>query len=307
MLRRALVVSFATLGLLLSAALPAAGEPICIDGQCCETTTGVCTPIAISPGSPGAPPGGGSGGSSTFSGCTTELMSPQPPLPPGTVIGYAWGQEVCYQNGVEVSRGVPVLTPVNLLTPLVDPRVLAQQAIAELQLTGPIIGSTPAQRDPFDPTVYALVGGSLWLWSEPSPQSTGPISATATAGAVSVTATANALGVVWDMGDGVEGDAPGRVECGLGTPYPEGGSGGRPSPTCGYTYERASSNYVDGACVDDPLDSKGNQLCGGPWTITATTTWEVTWTGGGMTGVVGFDMSTTGQIMIRELYVLNRD
>jgi len=124
---------------------------------------------------------------------------------------------------------------------------------------------------------------------------------------VSVTATANALGVVWDMGDGVEGDAPGRVDCGLGTPYPAGGSGGRPSPTCGYTYERASSNYIDGPCVDDPLDSKGNELCGGPWTITATTTWEVTWTGGGMNGVVGFDASTTGQIMIRELYVLNRD
>lgn len=276
MLRR-----LAILVLMLAAVMVPAGQAAAEHCERPDPTTGRCPIEAVDPGNPGGPPSGGiGGGSSTFTGCMTEVMSPQPPLPEGTAIGYAWAQEVCYVGGIESSRGAPVLTPVDLLDRIVDPRVVAQQAISMLVMHGPAIATAPPQG-----SEGTVVGISIWMYSERAPDTTGPISATATAGTVSVTATGRVQQIVWDMGDGS------TRTCGIGTPYPAGGTD-RPSPDCGYTYELASSNHVPG---------------GGPWPLTATSTWEITWSGGGMTGAETLELTSTGEIMIRELYVLNSD
>lgn len=221
----------------------------------------------------------------TSNGCTYARAVEQPPPPePGPGL---WLVEVCYANGVEVSRGAPFWDPGslcqiaagNLCEPPPDPRVLAQQAIASLAFSGPAIGTAPGQ-------------GSEGRWS-------GSRCGCGRSGRRRRRARrANGDGG-WGVGDG---DGAG-VGCGLGhgrwgwgvmSPggsYPAGGSP-NPSPDCGYTYERASTNRVPGE---------------GPWPITATSTWEVSWTGGGMTGAVSFELTSQGSMMIRELYVLNGD
>ncbi len=293
MLRR-----LAVLVLMLAAVMVPAGQAAAAHCERPDPTTGRCPIEAVDPGNPGNPPGGG-GGSSTFSGCTYEYMSPQLPPPDGAVASpdSQWFWQVCYVASAEVSR-TPVWGPDRALNsalqPLVDPRVLAQEAISMLVMYAPAIATAPPQG-----SQGTVVGIPIWMWNEQSPSTTGPISATATAGTVSVTATGRVQQIVWDMGDGS------TRTCGIGTPYPAGGTD-RPSPDCGYTYELASSNYVEGPCVPNP-DAPSSQLCGGPWPLTATSTWEITWAGGGMTGAETLELTSTGEIMIRELYVLNSD
>ncbi|MDQ3733476.1 MAG: ATP/GTP-binding protein [Actinomycetota bacterium] len=273
MLRRLLFAALLTLAFgVAPAGMAAAGDCVTPDPM-----TGICPIDAVDPGTPGEPP---SGGQSTFTGCAMEYMTPQPPAPPPSESqpGIAWYQEVCYVAGIEVSRAEPVWAA--MLPAEADPRILAQQAINMLVMHAPAIATAPPQGSP-----GTVVGLPIWMWSERSPDTTGPISATATAGAVSVTATGRVIEIVWDMGDGS------IRTCGLGTPYPVGGTD-QPSPDCGYTYEMASTNHVAGA---------------GPWPLTATSTWEITWSGGGMTGAETLELTSTGAIMIRELYVLNGD
>lgn len=291
MLRRLLVVLAAVAALVVPTGVASAGECTVRDPD-----TGICLVSATDPGTSGDP-GPGRGGVSTFTGCTYESMSPQPPPPPGKAAspGAVWVWEVCYVASAEVSR-TPAWGPDRALNPalqpLVDPRVGARQAISMLVMHGPAIATAPPQGSP-----GTVVGISIWMYSARAPDTTGPTSATATAGTVSVTATGRVQQIVWDMGDGS------TRTCGIGTPYPAGGTD-RPSPDCGYTYETASSNHVEGPCVPNP-NNPTTQLCGGPWPLTATSTWEITWSGGGMTGAETLELTSTGELMIRELYVLN--
>lgn len=163
--------------------------------------------------------------------------------------------------------------------PPVDPRALARQAIDSMTLRAPEIGMAPPPG-----SSSGLVGLPVWMWVEPSLNTTGPAQASASAGAVTVTAVAQVSQVVWDMGDGS------RVTCGLGTPYREGV--GTASPDCGHVYERASSRHVPG---------------GGPWPITATSTWTITWSGGGLSGTETLELSSSAELFVGELHVLNQD
>jgi len=83
------------------------------------------------------------------------------------------------------------------------------------------------------------------------------------------------------MGDGE------AVTCASpGTPYVRS-EGSVMSPSCGYRYERSSA-----------------QQQGAAYTVTATTTWAVTWSGGGETGALTVTRSSTAQVRIGELQVL---
>jgi len=275
MLKR-LLLALAMIAVLATPAGLASAEPVC---EVRDPQTGACRVYAADPGTPGGG-GGGGGGASTFTGCVNERMSPQPPPPPGAEnsLGNTWVQSVCYVAGIESSRG-PAIWMFQLdVAP--DPRVLAQEAISELIMRAPTIRTAPPQG-----SAGTVVGLPIWMWVERSSETAGPISATASAGAVSVTATARVIEVLWDLGDGST-----RV-CGLGTPYPPQGSD-RPSPDCGYSYQMASTNHVPGA---------------GPWPLSATATWEITWAGGGMSGAEALELTSNGSILIRELYVLNGD
>ena len=155
------------------------------------------------------------------------------------------------------------------------PGQLAARAVSQLPLRGPKIGMAPGSG------MTGLVGLPVWMWTAANQQTWGPLSATAAVPGLSVTATARAVKVVWDMGDG------GTVTCdGPGTPYTRA-AGASASPTCGYRYERSSASQP-----------------GVSYTVTATTTWEIGWSGGGASGQLTQTRSSSALVRIGELQVL---
>jgi hypothetical protein len=163
--------------------------------------------------------------------------------------------------------------------PAIDPRLLAQEAIASMALRAPDIGMAPPPN-----SAGGLVGLPVWMWVERTADTTGPVGASASAGGVTVTAEARVSQVVWSMGDGH------IVTCGLGTPYVQGTEGA--SPDCGHVYAQASGRHVPG---------------GGPWPISVTSTWTITWFGGGLSGTETLELSSSAELFVGELHVLNQD
>jgi hypothetical protein len=159
------------------------------------------------------------------------------------------------------------------------PREVAQLAIDQMHLSAIIIGIVPEP----DPQSIGLVGMPVWMWAKaPNEHTFGPITASASAGGISITATAKVLQVTWDMGDDSE------IVCDTaGTPYMPS-YGQKNSPDCGHTYEKSSAN--------EPGDA---------FTVTATSSWVITWSGAGQTGTIrlgGLTRST--QVRIGEAQVL---
>jgi hypothetical protein len=163
----------------------------------------------------------------------------------------------------------------------IDPVVLANRAIASMDLDPIEIGIVPES----GPDQVGLVGLPVWMWVDnPTDDTYGPITASASEGAVSVSVSASVSSVVWDMGDGS------RVNCiGEGTPYADR-YGTKDSPTCGHRYEKMSFR--------EP---------GGVYGVTATSHWVVEWVGGGQTGTIEFDLTTEpAPIRIGEAQVLTQ-
>lgn len=156
-----------------------------------------------------------------------------------------------------------------------SPATLAAQAVSQMTLRGAQINAAP------DVNGAGLVGLPVWLWTAVNADTWGPQSATASVPGLSVTATATASKIEWRMGDGhsITCDKP-------GTPYT---SGSGTSPTCGYTYTRPSRDQA-----------------GGRYTITAVTTWDVTWAGGGQNGTLTVTRQSTSTLKIDELQVVTR-
>lgn len=265
--------------------------------ECSRTDprTGSCLLWVSTPGGSSTSSGVGAGGGQGVGGgasppeCTRAVANPQPwighpvwaghrpedgmiwaftcPRPAGWGSG-VWSGLIFLANGT----GSPA-------APVVDPRILAQQAISSMPLRGPEIRMAPPPG-----SASGLVGLPIWMWVERSPESTGPARASASAGGVSVTAVGEVSQVTWDMGDGT------TVVCGAGTPYTPGVEG--PSPDCGHVYAQASSRHVPG---------------GGPWPITATSTWTISWSGGGLSGTETLELSSSAELSVGELHVLNQD
>ncbi|GAA1094967.1 hypothetical protein GCM10009642_37120 [Nocardiopsis metallicus] len=146
--------------------------------------------------------------------------------------------------------------------PAVSPVQVAAQAIEMLPLPAPEIGLAP------NPPSTALVGSPVWLWVDN--QTWTAASRTATAGSISVTATATPDRVEWSMGDGSS------VTCyNAGRPYTRG-----TSSSCTHTYVSSSRS--------------------GPYTITATVYWDISWSGGGASGGQTLSQSSTASLGVRE-------
>jgi hypothetical protein len=157
-----------------------------------------------------------------------------------------------------------------------NPAQLAQQALKKLPLLPPQIDINPK------PGGKGLVGMPVWMAVARTAGGWGPQSASASAGGVTVTATGTVQQVVWSMGDGQS------VTCnGPGTPY-NASYGKSSSPNCGYTYSQDSSAQP-----------------GGKFTVTATATWDVHWVGGGQQGDLTTSRTSTVQITITQLQVVN--
>lgn len=158
----------------------------------------------------------------------------------------------------------------------VNPAEVAQDAVEKMKLGKPSISIRPK------PGKKGLVGMPVWMWVKKTDTSWGPNQASASAGGVTVTAKAEVDQVVWDMGDGKS------VTCSHpGTPY-KPSYGKRQSPDCGYTYRTTS---------------KGHQ--GGTFPVQATSTWKVSWKGGGQSGDFTLGRSAHVNLTIGEAQVLN--
>jgi hypothetical protein len=211
-------------------------------------------------------------------GCYYRLVDPQPPPSAAVWQGNTDGaiyQMTCVGQPGTGGGWVWLSNPPPGFGGGVTAAQLAARAVEQLPIRGPEIGMAPA------PGTTGLVGLPVWIWTAVTPQTWGPVSATASVPGLSVTAVARAAGVVWDMGDGI------RVTCtGPGTPYTRA-VGESESPTCGYRYSRPSSAQPDAA-----------------YTVTATTTWEIRWSGGGQSGQLTQTRSSTTRARIGELQVL---
>ncbi|WP_223145088.1 hypothetical protein [Actinotalea subterranea] len=268
----------------------------------CDPHRETCTVTVVTPPTPGGSTGGGDTGearmctwhtgevvpcfSETFGWfndadrCYYDLLTPQP-----DASNLAWDGH--YPDGaiyVVTCSGLPfggsgggwtwlATTPPGFGDVGITPAQMAQRAVDQMRLTGPAIHLTIAS----DQT--GLVGVPVWLWTDVTPTTWGPNSATASVPGLSVTARAQATQIVWDMGDGNT-----RVCTGPGTPYSDGAVR---SPTCDYQYERSSAGLPDDA-----------------YPVTATTTWEVTWSGGGTSGSLTVTRTSATTVRIGELQVL---
>lgn len=139
--------------------------------------------------------------------------------------------------------------------PLVDPEVLAMQAVDSLELPTPSITASPEEMQ--------LVMLPVWLAvSEASWESQ---SASASVPGLTVTAEAVPVAASWDMGDGT------TVECaGRGTEWTAAAGAEAESPDCGHVYEQSSQEELP---------------------VSVTISWDVSWSGGGESGAVP-DMTT---------------
>ncbi|GAA4699806.1 hypothetical protein [Nocardioides conyzicola] len=159
------------------------------------------------------------------------------------------------------------------------PREVAQLAVDQMQLSAIDIGIVPEPR----PGSVGLVGMPVWMWAKATNEHTiGPATATASAGGITITATAKLLHVTWSMGDGAD------VICNtVGTPY-KPSYGRKDSPDCGHIYKTSSAHQADDA-----------------YTVTATSSWVITWSGAGQTGTIRLDgLARSTQIRIGEAQVL---
>ncbi|MGW0436479.1 hypothetical protein ACWDV4_28510 [Micromonospora sp. NPDC003197] len=247
------------------------------------------------PGRPGTPGGGGGGGGSrtcqrdgvplpcydpllgwfnNSDGCYYALARPQPPGGPAgkklymrSCAGGPASQEPVWLDAPPDGFGTPP-----------DPAELARRALASITLRQPTVGIAP-NKGP------GLVGLPVWLWTDPGPQTWGPQRASASAPGLTVRIEARVEKIVWTMGNGsrpITCTNPGVVY----NPVLHRDT----TPTCGYAgYPRSSRSQP-----------------GGTYKITATTTWRVTWTGGGRQGTLPLQTRTSDprEIRVDELQVV---
>ncbi len=153
--------------------------------------------------------------------------------------------------------------------------LLAQEAIRHLNLPAPQIRLNPP------PPAPQVVFVPTWLWIDSAVWA--PRSATASLAGLSVTAVGTPTTVTWSTGDG------GKAVCGQGTAWTQGTDPKSASPDCGHLYS-------------DPSRNAG----GGAYPVTATITWQVTWSGGGATGTEPALTSTASvQVQVVESSAVN--
>ncbi len=308
MLRR--VVPIVAWGTLLLAA-PASAGPIvtCPAGQTWDPDVRTCLLVVSAPSSPGgalpAPQqasdslGGevsacmarsfgqskpvpcvtDSGWWSDATQCYVQLLDPQPPQSDSIWQGHTDGAiYTCRVGSGGMSAPFAAFwsasMPAGPAAP-VDPAVVAQTIVSQMELRAFDIGMVPEDR----PGSMGIVGLPMWLWVQnPSEQTFGPMERSASLGSVTVTATAQVQRIVWDMGNG---DA---VTCtSSGTPFADG-RGGQSSPDCGYTYSRQ-----------------------GTYPIQATAYWNVAWASNtGVTGNIPLEFTSTRQVVVGEIQVVRR-
>lgn len=274
----------------------------------CPPDHGACYIVVTGPGDGGGDDGGGDGGGGGGGGrCTVrdeqhEQLREVPCYSPS--MGWFNPTNTCYYQQIELNGDDPawhgndpaggfmyhvrcwaglsgaweIVDTVYLSSPppgyggMPSPISLAVQAINALPIDGPEINIRP------EPTGSGLVGLPVWMWTSAAYWE--PLSETASVPGLSVTATAHPTRITWNMGDGnvIVCDSPGTEY------FPRYGD--RSSPDCGHKFTKPSRD------------------AGGRYTITATTTYQVDWAGGGDSGSLQVERSSTTSVLINELQVV---
>jgi hypothetical protein len=257
---RALVVLACSAAMLLPHPALADGKPpvVTVTG---DAVNGAINTAVTSPGSPGAQSSGaaGSSSSSNDSGvtCTWKAESTYSQQlfqwigsnPDGT-----WYDVICSDGSVYAGVYVPPSAG-NIPPAVVLAGTLARTAANQLPL--------PTPRAQHNPTGDALVGLATWWWVDPAAWQ--PLRQRTQAGPVWAEVTATPVSTTWDAGDG---SAP--VTCaGPGTAYDASLPESQQSTDCSHTYRRSSADQPQtGPSVNDRF-----------FTVTVTTSWQVTWNG----------------------------
>jgi len=158
---------------------------------------------------------------------------------------------------------IPGLVIVTLFQPPAALGVITQRAVDRLTMPRPVIAANPAL------TSKQFVHVPVWWWVQPGWWQTQ--TATASAGGLTITAKAIPRKITWYAGDGTS-----TVCTGPGTPWTASTNPTSASPTCGHTYTTTSANSP-----------------GGKFTVRAVATWDISWTGGGLTGTEPAITTTT--------------
>jgi hypothetical protein len=285
---RRLAVMMSTVALVVAAVGGAARADINDPVNCVANPTNPACVIEIT--DPGGSEGGGGGGSS---GC----RNPYGEVIPCNIPGKGWyggggcwyqraeGDDLAFAEALagpatppdywyKGTCGDPITNfwPANLIryqmfgvNPGVD--LLAQEAVRHLKLPAPQIRLNPESGAP--QVVYV----PTWMWVDEAVWA--PRSATASLAGLSVTAVGTPTKVTWSTGDG------GSQMCGKGTPWTPGTNPASESPDCGHTYT-------------SPSRGAG----GGKYTVTATITWRISWSGGGTSGNEP-DLTSTASVPVQ--------
>ncbi|MFT4011013.1 MAG: hypothetical protein QM655_13340 [Nocardioidaceae bacterium] len=215
-------------------------------------------------------------------------MSPQPPAGDPLWEGHEAGDGAvyaCYQPQTDIFIYLWSANPPAGAAQELTPEQVAQLALKKMVMKAIHVGLAPTPVED-DQQSMGVIGVPVWMWvSNPDTPTYGPIAASASAGSITVTATATVERVVWNMGDGSK-----PIKCGKGTSYNSSVDGAKPSPDCGYTYQKASWDQPDHQ-----------------YTVTATSHWRVDWSGAGQSGTIRPDpLTATVRIREGELQVLTK-
>jgi hypothetical protein len=212
--------------------------------------------------------------------CYVDSVQPQPPMSDAIWGGRDYGAIYQCVPYADPSAGFWFWAGTQPAGPAAppDPGALAQQIVESMRFRAIDIGIVPEP----GPSSVGLIGMPAWMWvKQPSASTWGPISESASAGGITVGVTAKVDRVEWDMGDGTV------VTCTTpGTPYADH-YGKSASPDCGHHYTQTS--------VDQPENA---------YTVSATSFWEIEWSGAGQTGTIPMDLTRSTQIRIGEMQVL---
>jgi hypothetical protein len=236
------------------------------------------SPGATGPTSGNSTVGGGSdtGGAASFVPvCTSTVLALNNDVgpPAGATTPGSWYSIVCTTSSGGITTTNPWIpngsaptTPA--ATPAVNPYALAMQAEDSLQLPSPTIN--------FNPATNAVVNLPSWIWIDPG--SWHPYVVSATVGTATATATATPESVSYNLGDGDALTCPGP-----GTAYRTDQPSAAQQTYCSYAYPSTSSGQPS-------PDGNPND---GAFRVTATMTWQVSWSAQGAPGGGGLPSLTT--------------
>lgn len=212
--------------------------------------------------------------------CYVKATVPQPPFDDPRWSGRTDGVILdCTGVAVDSSFGLGIELTTSFWAPappagVVDPEVLARQALASLSLPGAPISMTP-EPNLIEPNVLIRRDNHVWV-----PQgSLAPMTASASDGGLTVSLTASPSSIIFTSKDG-DGVTSASCDPALIDGPPSNPVG---TPVCSLVWERTSRDQPDGR-----------------YTITASTTWTAAWTGGGQSGTLTTTTTSTAQVAVTD-------